>query len=342
MNKDSKPWLQTGVTLIEVMIGITIGLLIVATLTVVFVNSSRTHSEIERVSQQIENGRYASQVLADDLALAGYYGELNPASVSTPSTKPNACATASADLIVSLALPIQGYEDGETPPACLPVADLVANSDILVVRRSSTCVAGTTGCDAVDTTKGTYFQTGLCATDAGKFVIDTDATKFTLTKPVITSPQVATCGTTAAATADIRAYNTHIYFVTQNNKAGDGVPTLKMISLGGTADGFSDAVAVAAGIERIQLEYGVAADATSAPVYTTAPVDTATWRKVTSVKLHVLARNVTVTPGYTDGKTYILGKKADGTENSFSPGGGYKRHVYTSVARLNNVAGRLQ
>lgn len=329
---------QTGVTLIEVMIGITIGLFIVVGLTYVFVNSSRANSEIERTSQQIENGRYASQVLSEDLALAGYYGELDPGSIATPGTRPNACETDSAELMASLGLAVQGYDVGETLPNCLnTITDLDGNSDILVIRRSSTCVAGSTGCEELDTDTATYFQTGLCASNVGQYLIDTDETKFTLTKPHGTDKN--SCQSATPTTADIRSYKTHIYFVAKNNKSGDGVPTLKMISL--LSGEFSDPLPVATGIERMQLEYGVSADATSAPVYSVLPTDTADWRKVTSVKLHLVARNLTATPGYTDGKTYVLGKQADGTDNTFTPGGAFKRHVYTSAVRLNNVAGRM-
>lgn len=327
---------QQGLSLIELMLGMTIGLLIVASLTVIFVNSSRTNAETEKTSQQIENGRYAAQLLSDDLHLTGFYGELDPAAVVTPATKPDPCLTLPASLALAVALPIQGYDDGETVPSCLPSADLVANSDILVIRRASTCVAGTTGCDAVDVAKATYFQTGLCSSDAGLYVIDTDASKFVLTKP-------PACGTVAAPgpnKAAVRAYYTHIYFVAKNNKTGDGIPTLKVLELG--AGAFSAPISVVAGIERIQIEYGVAATGTTPPVYTAAPADTAAWRNVATVKLHVLARNTSASAGYTDTKTYVLGKKPDGSDNSFGPvGDAVKRHAYTTVVRLNNVAGRM-
>lgn len=317
------------------MIGLAVGLLIVSSLTVIFANSSRTNAETEKTSQQIENGRYAVQLLLEDLRLAGYYGELNPVSVATPAIKPDACATAAVDLKPAVALPIQGYDDGDIAPTCLPTTDLVSNSDIVVVRRASTCVAGSTDCDAVDFTKATYFQTGLCASDSGQYVIDTDTSKFILTKPTA-------CGTVAAPgpnKADQRAYYTHIYFIAQNNKVGDGIPTLKMLELG--SGSFSAPIAVVAGIERMQIEYGVAVNASTPPVYTASPVDTAVWRNVTTVKLHLLARNTKSSPGYTDTKTYVLGKKADGTDNTFTPGGAFKRHVFTTVVRLNNIAGRL-
>src|SRR4051812_107713 len=91
---------QYGVSLIELMIGVTLGLLIITGLTAVFVNSSRARAETEKTSQQIENGRYAAQLLIDELQLAGYYGEMKPTTVvaPTPATMPDPCSITTADL----------------------------------------------------------------------------------------------------------------------------------------------------------------------------------------------------------------------------------------------------
>jgi type IV pilus assembly protein PilW len=59
------------------------------------------------------------------------------------------------------------------------------------------------------------------------------------------------------------------------------------------------------------------------------------------VQINVLARNQTVTQGYTDTKTYTLGLTAAGAANVVGPfNDGFKRHTYSSVARLYNPAGR--
>lgn len=330
---------QRGISIIELMIGITVGLLVVAAVTGLFVNSSRSRAETEKTSQQIENGRYATQLLMDDLQLAGYYGELNPAAagvVSTPTTKPDPCATDAASLEAALALPIQGVDNGATVPGC--VSDARTGSDIVVIRRASTCTAGSAGCDAVDTSKLTYFQTALCSPSAGTYKIDTNAAIFSLTK------------TDCSTVAGLRAYYTRIYFVANNNKAGDGIPTLKVAELGSGAFTISSLVA---GIEQLQVEYGIDTNADGSPDAYTANPDTygtctgvacqTNWREVTAVKLHILARNTQSSTGFSDTRTYVLGQKADGSDNVFGPyNDAYKRHAYNTVVRLNNVAGRFE
>ena len=65
------------------------------------------------------------------------------------------------------------------------------------------------------------------------------------------------------------------------------------------------------------------------------PCSTAEWANMMAVRVYVLARNSSVTPEYSDTKTYDVGLGGiDGAYND-----GYKRHLYSMVARLMNPAG---
>jgi prepilin-type N-terminal cleavage/methylation domain-containing protein len=75
-----------GFTLIELMVGLVLGILVCFAVVTLFVNNSRARREIDQASQQIENGRYALDLLRDDLHLAGYYGDLVPQQGFTVST----------------------------------------------------------------------------------------------------------------------------------------------------------------------------------------------------------------------------------------------------------------
>ena len=65
---------QRGFSLVEMMIAMTIGLMIAAGLVTIFANTSNTQQELRRTSQQIENGRYAMDVLSQDIQVTGYFG----------------------------------------------------------------------------------------------------------------------------------------------------------------------------------------------------------------------------------------------------------------------------
>jgi type IV pilus assembly protein PilW len=60
-----------GFSLIELMIGLTLGLFVVGGVIAMFLTSSSTAMNQQRLSQVLENGRYGSQVLADELRKTG-------------------------------------------------------------------------------------------------------------------------------------------------------------------------------------------------------------------------------------------------------------------------------
>jgi type IV pilus assembly protein PilW len=337
---------QTGLSLIELMVAITLGLVIMAGLSTLFVANSSTSAEIERANRQIENGRYAMQILSEDLRLAGFLGEFDPTQLLTPAAKPDPCSVSLANLQAALPLHIQGYNNGASPAlSCL--SDVKTGTDILVIRRASTCFAGAADCEAVSAGMP-YFQASLCksATQLGSnsisdyYALDTNSANLTR--------QNKDCLTTNLA--GLRRYRTHIYFIANNDNGSDRIPTLKRVELGasgGVASFSSPPVALVEGIENLQIEYGIDTASNGAPGLYTADPDSSpacsgaacvtNWRNVVAVKLNLLARNTTASPGYTDTKIYSLGSTTTAASND-----GFKRHVYQTAVRLNNPAGRKQ
>jgi type IV pilus assembly protein PilW len=61
---------------------------------------------------------------------------------------------------------------------------------------------------------------------------------------------------------------------------------------------------------------------------------------VVAVKLYIMARANELTQGYTDSKSYALGSAA--AETIPFPDNQFKRHVFSSTVRLNNVGGRRE
>lgn len=62
---------RRGFTLIELMIGMTLGLFVVGGVVAMFITSSSTASNQQRLSQVLENGRYGAQILSDELRKTG-------------------------------------------------------------------------------------------------------------------------------------------------------------------------------------------------------------------------------------------------------------------------------
>ena len=305
----------------------TLGLIILAAVTTVFSNTSASRNELERTSRQIENGRYAVEILSDSLRLAGFYGELGVGDIAVPGAVPDPCSTNAPDWIAAIQLHLQGYDNGAGAPACLPA--LQAGTDVLVVRRVKTCVAGVAGCEAATAGKP-YIQVSLCNTEmtATPYVLGLQGTaNFNLT--------IRGCATAAG----LRQYLVHIYFISTNNGAGQNVPTLKRMEL--TGAGWVETPLVE-GIERLNIEYGIDTNGDGNPdAYTANPASVADWSNVVTARFHILARNIDASPGYTDNKTYNLGLNAAGAAVTYTPGGDpFRRHVYSGLVRIVNPAGR--
>lgn len=330
---------QRGFTLVELMIAVTLGLMILAGMTTLFVNNTQVQGEIEKANRQVENGRFAVALMSGDLRNAGFYGEFDPTRLATPAALPDPCALSVAAWKAALPLHVQGVDNvgaGAGAPDC--IADVRAGTDVLVVRHTRTCVAGEGNCEPVSA-GGPFFQASLCNNpselDSGD-VNDHYALDFTfagMTRHRRDCNQGAGSGTLAPT----RVYETHVYFVANNDNAGDGIPTLKRAELR-TVDGAPGmtVVPLVEGIENLQIEYGIdtSGDAVS-DVYTADPGTAGNWRNTMAVKLYLLARNLTPSQGYTDTKSYRLGA------NSVAAAGDqYKRHVFQALVNLPNPAGR--
>jgi type IV pilus assembly protein PilW len=333
---------QDGLSLIELMISITLGLLILAALSTLFVNQSKARAELDKAYRMIDNGRYALEVLSSDLRLAGYYGEFAPTSgvPAVPGSLPNPCSTSTSDISGALQLAIQGYDAAgsasqiSSPPCGLTNTagsdlSLKAGSDILVVRRASTStpIVQSAGLNGTH-----YIQASLCENDPVPFRIDTNPANLTLRTKSCTP-------TSTTPYADLRNFLVHVYYVSPNNNSSpaDGIPTLKRLELDPATHAFV-VTPLVEGIDYLQVEYGLDNNNDGVPdTYSEAPSVT-DWPDAVAVKLNLVARNNEDTKGYNDTKTYSLG--AAGSVGPLNDT--FKRHAYTQYVRLVNPAGRRE
>ena len=108
-----------GFSLVELLIAVAIGLALLAGLSGMFVKNTQAQAEIEKAHRQVENGRYAIDLLAVDLRNAGYLAEFNPTVLPAPAALPGPCATSLADLHAGLALAVQGVDGDDAGLDCL-------------------------------------------------------------------------------------------------------------------------------------------------------------------------------------------------------------------------------
>lgn len=329
---------QQGVSLVELMISMTLSLVLLIALATLYFNTSRAHNDFSNSGEQMENGRYALDMMSREIELAGFFGPSSLAR-SAVASSPDLCAT-SADALgfsaspVTMPVGLLAFAPGTVAP-CLP--NLLPTSEIVAIRR-----VGTTPTNAA--VAGTaYLQTSFCASDSASLAFGASAPAFTL--------RTKACNN--ALPAELRPAVVTIFYLAGCDKCtgnGDGLPTLKMAEL---VNGAFRVQPLANGIEDMHLSYGVDLDNNGAPdCYVDDPgVDNsalctgvptydwttalANWRNVTAVRIQVLARTVKPSAGWTDQRTYDVGRvQPDGPYND-----GYKRHVYAQLARIANVAG---
>ena len=343
---------RLGFSLVELMVAVAVGLLLVTGLMMIYLQTSNANNEMAKLNRQMENGRFALQLLREDLSHAGFWGEYSP--VTAPTAIPDPCAASGAwspaDKANLLALPVYGFDDGAGLPASCAgaVKNRKAGTDVLLVRHASTCIAdtGTDGnCENYNEDK-LYLQVSLCSTDTVPYVMaikGAGPAPFILKMRDSAGPTGKTCTAAGYTTtyAGKRKFISHIYYLRARSTAdrADGIPTLvrSELDLSGGVVRHLAAEALIEGVEDMEVEYGVdsVGNDGSPDSFTSAPATVADWGSVVAVKVYLLARALETTPGHTDTKTYQLGQRRLGPFKD-----GFNRHAYSTYIRLNNPAGR--
>jgi len=260
---------ERGFSLVELMVSVTIGLLILAAMVALFVNTSGSNREMARANSVIENGRLAIQLVESDVVHAGFWGshvpqfdDLTTVGVpgDVPTAVPDPClayttpwSAAHKNNLIGIA--VQAY-DAATVCAGV-ILDKLAGTDVLIVRHAETCVPGLpigpgppfpVGgplCEADDPVKP-YIQASRCGTDPSVYVFGDSG--FTLHERNCTT------------VAEKRKFVSSIYYIRDYAvTAGDGIPTLmrSQFDLVAGVPAFQAAVPMIEGIEGFSVELGV-------------------------------------------------------------------------------------
>lgn len=318
--------MQRGLTLIELMVGLTLGLLITVALLRLFGDISSSNQNLQRISAEVENGRYAGELLRDDLQMAGYFGEAP--FIGAAATSPDPCAISINDFTAApLAFPpaVRGYATTEDL-SCL--ANRRSGTDALAVRRLDTRTE-TVDSLAADNAQW-YLQASYCESDpaATPLIYDKSPVAFTLRNRACTGSN------------PLRAFVSRIYFVASCNRCGtggDSMPTLKRVDLVGNN---RVETALVEGVESLRFEYGfdTNGDGTADTFRTNADATGAAseWRNVVALKLHYVVRSNDKASGGSLSGTQVFSLGNAGTYTVVDDG--YLRRAYSTTVRLVNVS----
>ena len=312
---------ESGFTLIEMMIAITIGLGILAGLVGVLAANSNNSRANDRTSELMSNGRYALNSMKQELRQAGFraYTWADPIAPGALGTLTNECLAtgATAGMFVSnIRQGIWGANNSNPFSAsCVPDASYAAGNDVLVVRRLAVN-------DETPVASKIYFQSSYSTGQVFRGA----------TAPVFAD------GLTPVASFPVQIYVYYISPFTVSASETPLVPALFRVAL--QSDGSMSRELVASGIEHFQVQYGrltttVPAttqffDTLSGSSFSTVASD---WDNVNSVRIWLLARNETAEPGYANTNVYVMG---DQTYDFGRTPDGFRRQLFSTVVQLRN------
>lgn len=348
---------QRGLTFVELMVALAIGLVILLAMSAVFVTSSTTRREIELSADVLESGRYAIDTLGRELTQAGFYGSLHdatvtgahgpaPATLTAPSSNvgANMCSTDIAVWAGSLPFHVVGLRSAaganvDGNPACL--ADRKPGTDAIFIQRAATCTTAECGPEVA---ARRYLQVSECGTEYndtanGKSFAVVDGLDAGVTR------QDKLCAGTPAPRRELIR---RIYYINTSD-----VLSYRDI----TPAGAGNPVALADNIEQIQFAYGLDGDSDNDGV-PDSPVDgtadgffagpkagatsaqtNAFWSNVVGVRIWLLARSTSTSTHITSATSYVM----DDTTIDVAAGSrGLKRRVYSSYVPFNSPKARRE
>jgi type IV pilus assembly protein PilW len=360
------PRRHRGTTIVEFMIAITIGFLVLAALAQTFADSSQTHREAQRTAEQIENGRYAADVITHDLHHAGFYGQYFRLPAAG-AAMPDPCAVSDAAAAITSGLPfaVQGYDAtsftgrpdvSATSCAALTTANLAPGSDVLVIRRAGTAVI------AVGT--ATIANDAYLQANAVEAAIQFGAGAVIGATQDAAGALSTIKGRDGTTSAEIRKFHVHVYFVAPCSRpAGGGdvctgatddngrpIPTLKRLELTSVGGATTMRVMpIAEGVEYMQIDYGLDDSPSVVNAFTGLKGDgspdryvrtpgVAEMPDIVTARLHLIARGSDPSAVAAPAKTFDLGLA--GTVGPF--GDRFRRHAYVNVVRVINPSSRRE
>lgn len=294
---------QRGLTLVELMVAMAVGLLLVIAMTAIFVNSSASRRELALSAEVIENGRYGLDVLDRELSQTGFYGTLI---TPTGNTAVDMCSTDPAVWAGSLLNHVTGLNNAAANPVCLTRK---AGTDAIFIQRASTCQVGEVECDA-ESDKQAYLQVSECG-------LEYNATPFVLDKGLEATFTLQSKACDSAIKAGKRRVIRRIYYISTAS-------ALSYIDI--TPNGISTPAALVEDIEQMQFEYAVDSDG-DGTIDSFSPTP-ATWADVIGVRVWLLARSTSASRNAADATTFKL--SADTTVDIPAASSNLKRRVYST------------
>ena len=315
--------LAEGVSLIELLVALTIGLVMMVGAVTVYLKARDTYAASESTARLQETARYALNAIESDLRMANFWGLHNRAdfvSANTASTFP-ACGT-----ITNWATDVANYVAGNNNGYALSCAasggGATSNTDVLITRHAS-AVRLSPQSPTIATPYRTHVLVVSSRTAAEIFVPE-DLSGAIPTGYATSDP------TGAPPLADTRQMTVNAYYVSRDSSVATGYPALRRkVLIAGPA--ISDEEVIP-GVEDLQFQIGVdtTGDANADLFVNPGSVPAGGLPVSVRVWLRIRAQDIDVAHKDTQAYTY-----AD--QSIPAPGDMYRRLLISKTIQLRNA-----
>jgi type IV pilus assembly protein PilW len=323
---------QAGVSLVELMVALVLGLFLIFGAVTIYSKSRATYSTTEAVARLQETARYALDVLEPDVRMASYWGLASradyivnraPATVATPADLNvaagiiDACGNNWAIDLAQYAEGFNGADEADFPLGCAEFRDAWAeDTDVLVVRRGGEAQPDTLAVNRI------YLQTSR---------IQGTLFFFEDTTCVSNDPKDSACipADYSPPASETRELVSTAYYIASESTARDDVPSLRRKRLVGNAILDEEVVS---GVEDLQVQFGIDTNAdTNADIYVD-PADPATYGgPIVSATIWLRVRAEDQEIGFVDDRTYTY------ADVVFTPADNFRRFVISKTIQLRNT-----
>jgi len=317
---------QYGMTLIELMVALAIGSFLMLGAITVFMQSRTTFRITDSLARMQENARFAIDTLEPEIRMAHYWGLTTTTVNIVNRAAPTAANgpgvdTCGQNWTINLDQAVSGSNNSYTF-ACAGTAPVETNADTLVVRRAS---------EDPETPPLTGATTLRLQTMRG------------------TGESQIFMGTTVPASFNPATSQTHRllangFYVSRTSSVGAAVPSLRVWTL--LADNTMQNQELIAGIEDLQVQFGVDTDAPDTPdrgsidryVNINDPMIDPTNAgfdpnaEILGVRLWVRVRAERLENGFTDTANYVYADQNVGPFND-----GFRRLIVSKTIYLRNA-----
>jgi len=339
-----------GFSIVELMVALVITLVLLSGIGQIFLSSKKSFTIQETLARQQENGRFAIDMIAQDLRRAGYWGgtailpEIEGSQApSTPDAGDGSyftCPTGDNSWGRMIYYRVFGINDASTNYACIPGSGTggYLRGDVLVARYASAYQVGGTTLANFNAQpdrlyiRSTVFQGRIFNGDEeGDSINQVESVAATRESVVIA----------------------HAYYIGDSGRTcrGEAVPSLFRVAL--SSNGTPTVDEIAYGVDQFQVRYGVDTDIdinTSPPdsdgdnlidAYLDAnninnddspPYDSPHWRQVVAAKVWLITRAECGETGLVNNQTY-----ADLGDVDHAVNDDYRRQRYQTTVFMRNL-----